>query len=120
MSAKAHRALYAQIPTFACKPGCSDCCGPVPFSAWEVSQMPEPKRFSTGQGCPHSTPQGCAIYEQRPLMCRLYGTVPEMRCPHGCAPDKPLSSAEGRKILKKYKKLAEQPGSRHIRVHPQG
>ena len=120
MSAKAHHALYAQIPAFACKPGCRDCCGPVPFSAWEVSQMPEPKRFSTGQGCPHSTPQGCAIYEQRPLMCRLYGTVPEMRCPHGCAPDKPLSSAEGRKILKKYKKLAEQPGSRHIRVHPQG
>ena len=116
MSAKAHRALYDQIPSFTCKPGCAECCGPVPFSAWEISQMPEPRLFSTGRGCPHSTPQGCAIYEQRPLMCRLYGTVPEMRCPHGCGPQKALSSAEGHKILKKYKKLAEQPGSRHIKV----
>ena len=119
MSAKAHRALYAQIPNFSCKPGCHDCCGPVPFSAWEISLQEDPK-VSSGTGCPHITPQGCAIYDQRPLMCRLYGTVPEMRCPHGCAPDKPLSSAEGRKILKKYRKLAETPGSRHVRVVPQG
>ena len=35
----------------------------------------------------------CSIYDQRPTVCRLWGDVPEMPCPHGCTPT--LSSAQG-------------------------
>lgn len=39
MSAKVHKALYAMIPSFKCKEGCTECCGPVPFSDWERAQV---------------------------------------------------------------------------------
>lgn len=107
MSAKVHKALYAQIPSFKCKPGCTDCCGPVPFSAWEKGRIKiEPAK--DGRPCPYLTETGCSIYEERPFMCRLFGTVPEMPCEHGCAPAKMLSSAEGFKLLRKYKKMVEK------------
>ena len=107
MSAKVHKALDARIPSFKCKEGCTECCGPVPFSAWEQAQVKvEPGRL--GRPCPYLGETGCLIYENRPLMCRLYGTVPEMKCPYKCRPEKMLSSVEGRRILTKYKKMAEQ------------
>ncbi|MBQ4133278.1 MAG: hypothetical protein IJD04_06050 [Desulfovibrionaceae bacterium] len=108
MSAKVHKALYAQIPSFRCKEGCTECCGPVPFSSWEKAQVKiEPGKL--GRRCPYLGESGCLIYENRPLMCRLYGTVPEMKCPHKCRPEKMLSSQEGRRILAKYRKMAERP-----------
>ena len=32
--------LYAQIPTFQCRKGCSDCCGPVAASKTERENAP--------------------------------------------------------------------------------
>jgi Fe-S-cluster containining protein len=28
----------------------------------------------------------CRVYDRRPLICRLFGMVKAMRCPHGCRP----------------------------------
>jgi len=36
--------------------------------------------------CPHLGPQGCTVYAERPLICRLFGTTPHMPCPEGCRP----------------------------------
>lgn len=30
----------------------------------------------------------CSTYETRPLVCRLFGAVRGMRCPHGCRPQR--------------------------------
>jgi Fe-S-cluster containining protein len=99
--------LYDQIPTFKCKDSCSDCCGPV--ATTRLEQMRAPKLAThldrlqahlasnvinnvIGNGCldcPYSTPLGCEVYADRPFLCRLFGTVPELACPHGCGPTKP-------------------------------
>lgn len=99
--------LRLLIPTFECVAGCNDCCGPVPFSGWEADQVKE-KRVQTCIDCPYSTPQGCDIYEDRPIMCRLFGAVddPMLRCPHGKGPEKPLTAEEGRRIAAEYARLA--------------
>lgn len=48
---------------------------------------------------------GCAIYDDRPFLCRLFGTVPGMPCPHGAAPERMLSLAEERDLMRAYLKL---------------
>lgn len=77
-----------RIPAFACIPGCHDCCGPVAASSWEVKQMgpAPPKKGDSGLSCSFLGSNGCTVYAERPLICRLYGTVPSLRCPHGRAP----------------------------------
>lgn len=79
------------IPAFRCLPGCHDCCGPVPASRWEQAQLPavsEAKRSEVAEtlNCPHLGPQGCQVYDQRPILCRLFGTVESLPCPHGRRP----------------------------------
>lgn len=55
--------------------------------------------------CPYLTKEKlCGIYENRPLLCRLWGLVdePRMRCPHGCKPSpRYLTSEEGHALLAK-------------------
>lgn len=98
--------LYNDIPTFECRAGCSDCCGFVPWSKaeWEIIKE---KRRASSLKCPYATGNGCDIYENRPLICRLFGTVNVgyLKCPHGCKPDKPLTERQARRIAKKYSDL---------------
>jgi Fe-S-cluster containining protein len=37
--------------------------------------------------CPHLGDQGCQVYAERPLICRLFGTTPRLACPNGKRPD---------------------------------
>ena len=88
--------LRAAIPTFDCVPGCHDCCGPVMASEWEMKRLPVPVRqfsckTSTGLDCPHLSLSGCTVYDERPLICRVYGTTPSLPCPRGQKPAKMLS-----------------------------
>ena len=39
--------------------------------------------------CVHLGPQGCTVYDQRPLICRLFGTTPGLPCPRGQGPEVP-------------------------------
>jgi len=98
---KAIKTLRKKIPGFKCKPGCYDCCGPIPFTRWEWKQVKD-KRKATSLTCPYASDKGCAIYEDRPIMCRLYGTVKGLECPHGCAPEKMLSPEKEHRIIDKY------------------
>ena len=79
--------------------GCGECCGPVPFerSFYMANKhkrtMPVKNEIHGAfQGmilplteygeCPFlSAKKKCAIYVDRPLLCKLYGTIPEMKCP---------------------------------------
>lgn len=83
--------LRLQIPSFECVPGCHDCCGPVTASAEELSRLPEKSQAEhdvalAAFDCVYLGPQGCEVYDQRPLICRLFGTTERLPCPRGMAP----------------------------------
>lgn len=99
---KLHK-LYRKIPTFRCNPGCTDCCGPVPFAKIEWDLVID-KRKPTSLSCPYGVNGECDIYEQRPIICRLFGAVDtdKLACPHGCGPETKLSDKESSEIMAEY------------------
>lgn len=103
--AAVHLQLYRAIPSFECIEGCTDCCGPVPWSAHELRQagLTAPPAERVDQACVFSLAGHCGIHDRRPLMCRLYGAVEDMRCPHGRGPLVPLPAAEGHELVRRYK-----------------
>ena len=96
--------LYAKIPEFECIPGCTECCGPIPVSDVECAEIGcknthlLPLKYGKFD-CAYSTEKGCAIYEKRPLMCRLFGTTQDLACPKGRQPKKMLSETEALEIM---------------------
>ena len=96
-------ALRRQIPSFECVPGCHDCCGPVTTSPEEMSRLPrktaaEQEAAMDELNCVHLGPNGCEVYDQRPLICRLFGTTPCLPCPHGRGPELPIEPAVERQV----------------------
>jgi len=90
--------LRRRIPSFRCIDGCHDCCGPVTASSLEMARLPfkpEAERDAAlaAWSCPHLGPQGCQAYEERPLICRLFGTTPRLSCPNGCRPERMIDEA---------------------------
>ena len=86
--------LRRQIPGFACEPGCHDCCGPVTASSEEMSRLPVKSVAAHDAAlaewnCVHLGPQGCEVYDERPLICRLFGTTASLPCPRGRGPATP-------------------------------
>ncbi|WP_417778458.1 YkgJ family cysteine cluster protein [Stutzerimonas xanthomarina] len=84
--------LRRRIPDFACEPGCHDCCGPVTASSEEMACLPhksvaEHDAALAHWNCVHLGPNGCEVYEQRPLICRLFGTTASLPCPRGRGPE---------------------------------
>jgi hypothetical protein len=80
-----------RIPSFECIPGCHDCCGPVTASSDEMARLPvktdkEHDAALANLSCPHLGESGCEVYDERPLICRLYGTTPKLLCPQGRHP----------------------------------
>lgn len=108
MSCNSHkiRFLRQQIPSFECVPGCHDCCGPVTTSSEEMARLPrktaaEQAAAMDELNCVHLGPNGCTVYEERPLICRLFGTTPTLPCPNGRRPVEMIhSSAE--KLVHEY------------------
>ncbi len=100
-----HLALYEQIPRFECIEGCTDCCGPVPWSDHELraAGLERAPTEREDQVCEFSVKGGCAVYHARPLMCRLYGAVDDLRCPHGRGPLQLLSSEQAHDLVRRYK-----------------
>ena len=84
--------LRKHIPSFECVPGCHDCCGPVTTSSEEMSRLPvktetEHTDALADFNCVHLGPNGCTVYAERPLICRLFGTTAKMPCPNGRRPE---------------------------------
>ena len=104
--AKTIKYLRKQIPTFKCKEGCFDCCGPVPFSKWEWAQIKD-QRIGTGATCPYASKDGCEIYKDRPIICRLMGTVLKLKFPHGYGSEKMLSKKKEWEIMQKYTEVMD-------------
>lgn len=86
------RDLRRQIPSFECVPGCHDCCGPVTTSSEEMSRLPrktpaEQEAALNELNCVHLGPHGCTVYDERPLICRLFGTTKTLPCPNDRRPE---------------------------------
>lgn len=98
--------LRKRITTFKCVPGCHDCCGPVTTSSEEMSRLPvksdaEHDAALDDLRCVHLGPKGCEVYEERPLICRLFGTTSNIPCPNGCAPEI-MTDSETEKQVHEY------------------
>jgi Fe-S-cluster containining protein len=116
-------ALLATIPSFKCKPGCADCCGPIHYSRLEfyrcvkasghsLQEIREQIKKNVSRNdhrCPflNRKTNQCSVYEVRPAICRVFGTTGELRCPHGYAPQagQMLSEERSREILAQVKEL---------------
>lgn len=107
--------LYQQIPIMKCVEGCSDCCGAVPFSDKEWEKVKDrPKRKEDGSlACKFLINNKCSIYEDRPYICRIFGTtkgVKELECPHGRKPLFPIPAERSESLTAKY--MEEKTGLR--------
>ena len=88
------REIYAAIPSPGCKGLCVDQCTTVPVFSFELEQLEKATSrklptMSAGDaigGLPLLVFGRCGAYEHRPLICRAYGSVEGLRCPHGCRP----------------------------------
>lgn len=76
----------------------------MPISPPEWNKLKD-QRSIENIHCPYIGEPGCDIYHDRPIMCRLFGTVENLRCPHGYRPKKLLTVQEGKEIRKEYIKL---------------
>jgi Fe-S-cluster containining protein len=115
------RKLYRECPPMRCNAGCFDCCGPVPWHPDELARVKDRvpaegvRMRHVGGGwhlmagsdgmCPFASSAGCAVYDDRPLMCRLFGTArdKQIACPHGCRPARPISDAKAAEIRDRYR-----------------
>lgn len=92
-----------------CKEGCSDCCGPVPFSDKEWEKVKNrPRRGDNSLKCQFLIDNKCSIYEDRPYICRIFATtkgVKELECPHGCKPFFPLPAERSEELTLNYMQL---------------
>lgn len=86
--------LYAQVPAMRdCRGLCHDSCrSPLDLSLHEAARARRAagRKLQPGDGCRScsllTAENRCAVYDDRPMMCRLFGTAHGLRCQHGCRP----------------------------------
>ena len=105
--------IWSSIPTVDCKGLCQDSCGPIAMSnaedarirarGFDIPSMAD-ALAALGRGedyyCPALVDGSCAVYEDRPTICRLWGATRSMPCPHGCTPAAALSQEESHELLR--------------------
>lgn len=91
--------LYDQIPAIPdCDGRCWTSCGPIDMSDRErqrirraghrITPMDQARASAGTYWCEALTgDKRCAVYEIRPLICRMWGAMESLRCPYGCVPD---------------------------------
>lgn len=104
--------LRTKIPSFKCIDGCTACCGPqiihpeeermIGFRYPFVIRRPQRIQSITCQYALRFF--GCQVYEERPIVCRLFGTIKNanMQCPYRRRPGKFLTKKEELKIMRRY------------------
>lgn len=101
------REVYASVPHTVCKGLCVDSCSTIPVYPLELEQLEAAAGrvlptlgvtrtgavmvgTALGAPCPLLVMGRCGVYEQRPLICRAFGSVEGLPCPHGCRPEDPM------------------------------
>ena len=102
------KSIYNKIPSMQCKSGCSDCCGIAPIIKEEAEKLGVNGSllpFDENMRCKYIGENGgCTIYEDRPFICRLFGTTldPALICPHGCSPQVMLTKEQASNLFALY------------------
>lgn len=122
---EAIRKLYDLLPDVECKGLCATTCTDIDMSSherWLIEhrhgvkirsrdhveiQRKGPKRCRALKTNNH-----CGVYEDRPLICRAFGSVAAMPCPYGCEPSRQMSDEEYEAI----QILVEDIGGHHMRT----
>jgi hypothetical protein len=121
--------VYARIPRIECQRKCQAGCGIIAATGKIEAERLDRQfglqfgRYFTANGmdaraanggwleigrtyCEFITADGnCDVYSLRPLMCRLFGTVRELACPHGCQPERWLNDAEKLELIRAVEAL---------------
>lgn len=91
--------LYDRIPRIPdCDGRCWTSCGPIDMSdrerqrirqaGYKLTPFHEARKSLETFYCEALTAdKRCAVYEMRPLICRLWGAVESMPCVYGCMPE---------------------------------
>lgn len=114
--------IYAKVPNLECKGLCVEACGPIPCTTKEQEAIEKAthRKLDFKKTHPHSCTMlkdgKCRAYQHRPLVCRLFGTVPRMACPHGCVPEKWLTNEEGWQLLSEAEALSSGKASTALRT----
>lgn len=109
------RELYDSLPTISCLGLCANSCGPIDMSKAEHERIvelgvliptfsPEAAHRWANQEplhCPALNRQTlkCDVYEERPMICRLWGVTDSMPCTYGCKPTRSLDDVETYELL---------------------
>ncbi len=82
------------LPPMRCDAGCGECCGVIPVTETEYRRV---ERFAREHGivpvdhgaagdkltCPFYQGGTCAVYEVRPVICRVFGHAADLPCARG-------------------------------------
>jgi Fe-S-cluster containining protein len=47
----------------------------------------------------------CSVYDARPFVCRIYGAIKNLSCPHGCVPDRWMSPHDTARLFARLTKI---------------
>lgn len=120
--------MYSAIPELECKGFCESTCTTFPVSEGErknyietlgYDPLPnhtretlaniEIEHLKSGKvpiaPCPQLKNGKCSIYPIRPMICRLFGTTKQLRCPFGCLPKKWVPDRDAKKMLNKIENI---------------
>jgi Fe-S-cluster containining protein len=87
--AKTKRRKLPILPPMRCDDGCGACCGPAPITSAELEELRDYVLRNNipiqdqGITCPAYLNGRCAVYEVRPMVCRLFGHVEGLACERG-------------------------------------
>lgn len=111
--------LYDRIPKIPdCDGRCWTSCGPVGMSdrerqrirqaGYRITPYREAMQRAETYYCEALTEdRRCAVYDLRPMVCRLWGAVEGLPCVYGCRPEGGyLSDAEGYWLIGESRRIA--------------
>ena len=94
--------IYTKIPISSCVEKCFKCCtNMVQFTPSELKAM---GGYEYNGVCSHLIDGKCSIYENRPFVCRIYGTSELLKC-DDCTPERFLSENETVELVHQYTQL---------------
>lgn len=99
--------LRDRIPVMECIPGCTACCGHVPWSLFEYSRLTDAQKAKLStftMKCPFAYDGKCNVYEERPITCRIFAVTEGLPCPRGVKADEILDTETITVLMKEYQK----------------
>lgn len=124
-------AVYAKLPRLECRGLCHDSCGPIFMTTLEGQRIRQrtgrnltvspagPDRPGRWLVCSALTDDNrCAVYDIRPMICRLWGMTRALQCTYGCVPEGGfLSEREAYRLLAEAAEAAgDYVDADHLRV----